>query len=129
MLLLIIKPDLKLVSAKSILYFVLCNIMWVIKLLIEKEILIISMIGRDIIDFIALFMMLTTISRKVKGSIVAIIMLFIFTLISAITKNIAFEQVLTTSFLIDSIFMIDYYIMLVLTMLYSKKRNLEKEIK
>lgn len=123
MLIKIVNPEIKFKSKQNIISFILLIIVFIIKKLIEFKIIKLPIWVIDISDFMLLFIILFLNSRKVLKSIIAILLLFVFTLISTLTKNIGFSQIITDSFLINSVFMIDYYIMLVLTALYSKKIN------
>ena len=117
----IVKPDFKFKSKNNLFCFIYLTLVYGFKKCIEFNIVSLPLFLIDIIDFGLLFIVLFTQSKSWWKSIIAVVLLFVFTLVSTIVKNIGYNEVITTSYLVDFIFMIDYYIMLVLTALYSKK--------
>ena len=105
---------------KHILFLIICSVIWCLKLLIENINLKIPLFLLDIIDLIAMFVLLYSFTKKFKRTIIAIMLLFIFTFISAITKNIGLSGVITDSYFITTCFIIDMYIMLILACKYAK---------
>lgn len=128
LLLIIVKPEIKIKSNSYIKYFIIMIIYWIYKLLIELNIINIQYYYIDIIDFIIPIIILYLYTHNLKKSLFTILLLFIFTLLSTITKNITIEQVVTDSYLIATLYSIDYYIMLVLSALYSRKVYLRRNI-
>lgn len=82
--------------------------------------------------FITCFILCKYAQYSLKESILRILSGFllnnIFQLISMFVKNLGIFEILVSNLLIQIIFCIDYYIMLILFMLYSIKINLRKEI-
>ena len=105
---------------KHILFLIICSVIWCLKLLIENINLKIPLFLLDIIDLIAMFVLLYSFTKKFKRTIIAIMLLFIFPFISAITKNIGLSGVITDSYFITTCFIIDMYIMLILACKYAK---------
>lgn len=105
----------------SIYYFV-----WILKHLQSMAIITINIYLMDAIDFVVIYLLSVIFDTNKKYKfikpILFLLLLFIFTMISAITKNIGIKDSLPNSSLISLIFMIDYYIMLILTYLYQKRR-------
>lgn len=126
-LLLIIRDNKKVFNKNTLFYIILCSIYWGLKIMIETGVINIPMAICDIMDFVVLYLLLFIFSRKWHKSILAVVLMFVFTMISAITKNIGFSGDITNSMVIANIFMLDYYIMLVLTLLYSIKIKRRKE--
>ena len=109
---------------KIIIYFVLSSLLWIFKLvyeiyLYEK----LNAIIYDIIILLFTYLNIYIASKKIIMPVITIGLDFIFTFISSITKNVALNGIITDSFLVTIIFMIDYYIMLVLAVLYMKLRK------
>jgi hypothetical protein len=75
----------------------------------------------DIIDFSFYFVVLLIMSKKPIRSLFALVLLFAFTMISALLKDIGMYGVVTDSYIVASIISIDYYIMLTLSALHSKQ--------
>lgn len=121
LLLIIAIPSIKIKSIKFLIYLIIVNLTWIYKLLIELQIININMIVINIIDFSVYFIALSLLSRKPLRSFITMVLLFIFSLVSAVIKNIGLYGVITDSYLVATIFSIDYYIMLTLSALYSKK--------
>jgi hypothetical protein len=100
---------------------------WIIKHFQSIGIININIYLIDLIDF-GLIYLLSVIFYTKKDKIkfikpaIMLLLLFVFTMISAITKNIGLNGVLSNYSLVSLIFMIDYYIMIVLTYFYEKRR-------
>ena len=122
LLLKIVSPELKMFEKKTLVFLLICTLTWAAKLFIELSNVTISLVLLDIVDFVVLFFSLWLISKKPFMAIISIVLLFVFTLVSAIVKNVGMSQVLTDSYILTNIFVIDYYIMLMLTYLYLKKK-------
>jgi len=120
-LLLIISDDKRVFTINNLLYLISCTLYWAIKILIELNVIEISTLLYNIIDFAILYILLIIFGRKYLYSLIAIALMLIFTIISAITKNIGIDGSITESSVVANIFLIDYYIMLILTYLYSIK--------
>lgn len=105
------------------------NIYWIFKLLVGIGIISINMAIYDILDIVVLFIVLIASSKKIRLPLLTIVLMVIFTIISTVTKNINFNAVLDKSSFMVTIFSIDYYIMLTLSVLYSNKIQLKKEVK
>ena len=121
LLIFIVKPVFKLKSKSNLFSFIYLIVVWSFKKCIEFNIIVLPIFLIDILDFVLLFGVLFINSKSLWKSVIAVVLLFVFTLISTIVKNIGYGQVITESYLVDLIFMIDYYIMLVLTAFYSQK--------
>lgn len=126
LLLIIAMPKIKLKSKSFIVYIVIINFTWIYKLLLDLNIIYVSTLIINILDFVIYFIVLLLLSRKPLRSFVAILLLFTFSIISAFVKNIGLHGVVTDTYLIAMIFSIDYYIMLVLSALYSKRIYLRR---
>lgn len=110
----------------------LCFVAWCYKHLINVGIINISAILYNIFDFIILYILLIICTLKGKSILIKLVkpllfvaLLFIFSLVSIVIKNVGIKSSLNSYFLQGIIFMVDYYIMLVLTYLYSKRRYLK----
>ena len=116
----------KITILKVLIYF----LVWIIKHLQSINIISINIYIIDIIDFLAIYLLSIVFCKsknkfKYLKPLIILILLFIFTMISSITKNIGLNGSLNNSSLTSLIFMIDYYIMLILTYLYQKRRYLK----
>ena len=121
LLIFIVKPDFKLKSKSNLFSFIYLIVVWSFKKCIEFNIVVLPVFLIDILDFVLLFGVLFINSKSLWKSVIAVALLFVFTLVSTIVKNIGYGEVITASYVVDSIIMIDYYIMLVLTAFYSQK--------
>ena len=126
-LLLIIRDNKKVFNNNTLFYIILCSIYWGLKIMIETGVINIPMVVYNIMDFVVLYLLLVVFSKSWLKSILAVVLMFVFTFISAITKNIGIHGSLSESSVVANIFMIDYYIMLILTLLYSIKTKRRKE--
>lgn len=122
-------------KSKTLLFVSMCFAYWCFKHLIEVGIIDVSLVANNILDFIILYALILFVVDKSQSKfkiilkpLIAVSLLFLFSIISAFVKNIGIKDKITNSFLEGFIFMIDYYIMLVLTFLYSKRRYLKWEI-
>lgn len=127
LILLSIEPN---ATRKSkIIYLVLIAVCFIYKMLVKYNIISINIGLQNILEFAMLYISCficenkdTKLKLRIIKPIIFIALLFVFTLISVITKNIGIKESLDSSFLNGFIFMIDYYIMIVLTYLYRKRR-------
>lgn len=126
-LLLIIRDNKKVFNKNTLFYIILCSIYWGLKIMIETGVINIPMVVYNIMDFVILYLLLVIFSKSWLKSILAVVLMFAFTIISAITKSIGINDAITDSMVVANIFMIDYYIMLILTLLYSIKIKRRKK--
>lgn len=126
LLLIIAIPNIKIKSREFIIYLIIINLTWIYKLLLDLNIIYVSTFMINIGDFIIYFLVLLILSRKPIRSFITILLLLIFSLVSAFVKNIGLHGVITDSYLVTTIFLIDYYIMLALSSLYAKKIYLKR---
>lgn len=127
LLLKIVKPDFKILSLKSLLFLICCIIVWAFKLLIELNIFTINTLIVNILDFVILYVLLVIFTKRPLLSIFAVILLFVFSIISSLVKGIGIDSSITDNYFVAQIFLIDYYLMLVLSVLYSKKIQIKKK--
>ena len=113
---------------KTIIFLMLCMCVWSYKHLINLGIINVGTFIYAVMDFVSLYIMSVICSSKKNiyvrfiKPIIFIALLLAFSLISATTKNIGIHESLNSYFVEGIIFMIDYYIMIVLTYLYAKRR-------
>lgn len=127
LLLKIVKPDFKILSLKSLLFLICCIIVWAFKLLIELNIFTINTLIVNILDFVILYILLVIFTKRPLLSIFAVILLFVFSIISSLVKGIGIDSSITDNYFVAQIFLIDYYLMLILSVLYSKKIQIKKK--
>lgn len=127
LLLKIVKPDFKILSLKSLLFLICCIIVWVFKLLIELNIFTMNTLIVNILDFVILYVLLVIFTKRPLLSIFAVILLFVFSIISSLVKGIGIDSSITDNYFVAQIFLIDYYLMLILSVLYSKKIQIKKK--
>lgn len=123
LLLLIVRENKKFFTKNTILFWLVVSFYWIFKLLVELEIIKISVTVMSFIDYPILWLLLFLFTKKPVKSIFAVLLMIAFTFVSVFIKNIGLTNKITDSALVTLIFMIDYYIMLILTFLYSKKRS------
>lgn len=104
-------------------------VVWAYKMLVEFNIIKINIGIYVALDYLILFLLMWICSGKPLKSIISVILNIVFVVISAITKNLFLGNFIITSYTINLIYAIDYYIMIVLYYLYSKYRNIKKEDK
>lgn len=126
MLLAILKPDIFKYKLRVVLYVIFATLFWCFKILSELRIVVLPLWLSTPITLCYLFVLLSLISKKWWQSLIVIALDTVFISMATYTKNLCFAGYLTDSFLITTIFMVDYYIMLILTHLYSKKIMLKK---
>ena len=119
-------PEIKIKSKNFLIYLIVANITWIYKLLIDLGVLNFNTIVINVIDFIIYFIILTLLSRKILRPLITLSLLFLFSFISALTKNIELDDSITNSYLVTIIFSIDYYIMLAISALYSKIKYIRR---
>lgn len=129
LLLKIVKPDFKILSLKSLLFLICCIVVWAFKfkLLIELNIFTMNTLIVNILDFVILYILLVIFTKRPLLSILAVILLFVFSIISSLVKGIGIDSSITDNYFVAQIFLIDYYLMLVLSVLYSKKIQIKKK--
>lgn len=127
LLLKIVKPDFKILSLKSLLFILCCVVVWIFKLLIELDIIRINILIVNILDFVILYILLVIFTKRPILSIFAVVLLFVFSLISSLIKGVGIDNSVTDNYFIAQIYLIDYYLMLILTALYSKKIQIKKK--
>ena len=113
---------------ETIIYIILCVIYWCFKLIVDLKIINLDTMKMSLIGMVYLLLILEILTRKYW--LVPAILILDIVLVSLCTyiKNISFYESLSNSFLLDSIFMIDYYISLILSYLYSKRIKQKKEV-
>ena len=121
LLLLIVRDDKKLFTKNTLIFLIVISIYWTFKLLVQLKIIPIDFSIYNILDYSCLYLLLLIFTKKPIKPLITIVLMFVFTLISVIVKNTGMTYIVSESALIGLIFMIDYYIMLILTYLYSKK--------
>jgi hypothetical protein len=126
MLLFITEPKIRIKSIKYLIFIIVITIIWVFKLVFDLNRIKISIAMFNGITVFVLYLTLALFSRKWYKAGAAVAYDFILTLVSVFIKNIGCK-IITDSFLINTIFLIDYYILLTLTMLYSKKSLIKEE--
>ena len=126
MLIMSVEPKIKFKSKKILLYLFVITIVWILKLLIELDILPVNVIVYNIGVCVVLYFVLLLFSKRPLLSLIIVIYDFVLALASAIVKDIGLSGAITDSFMIDTLFLIDYYILLTLTMLYRKKKILKE---
>lgn len=116
---------------KTKLIYILCTMSfyWLFKTLVSINFAQVSLIVYDIFDFVLLVCTTFYCSKEkginnLKRSIIVILIVYLFSFMSTITKCIGLRGCINSSFLVGFIFMIDYYIMLLLAYLYQKRRYL-----
>lgn len=129
LLMFIVDGGFKIKSIKSLIYAIVSLCIWCVKLLCELNIISISTLLRNILEFVCLYLLLIIFSRRYIKSILCCVLLFVFSFISSYVKSIGIDSSVTDYFLISQIFAIDYYIMLLLTALYSRLLFIKKEKK
>jgi len=122
----IIYPQLNFKQAKTWVYICLCLVLWVIKVLVENNVLILNNTFMSIATIVYLYLILALVSKRYIFSFLIIGYDAVLSLISSLVKSISLANFITDSMLIISIFMIDYYIMLILTALYSNLKYTKK---
>lgn len=129
MVIIMLSIDTKASKLSVIIKIVLCFMLWCVKHLQSIGIINISLYVIDVIDFVFIYFVSMILYEKGTKKrtrflkpLLFVVLLFIFTLISAIVKNIGLSGVLPNYSLIGLIYMIDYYIMIVLLFLYEKRR-------
>lgn len=107
----------------------LCLVLWSIKHLQSIGVLHINLYLIDIIDFVFIYFVSMLLFKKGTNKrtrylkpLLFVVLIFIFTLISSVVKNIGLSGILPNYSLIGLIYMIDYYIMTVMLYLYEKRR-------
>ena len=126
LLLLMIKPNLKIKSKKFLLYFLFTTLYWVVKILSELEIIKAGFVLTNIIPFLVLYVLLFAFSKRPLASLVIMVYQLVLVLLSSVIRNISFNGLMTDSFMITTIFLIDYYIALVISYLYCRKKYLKR---
>ena len=76
-----------------------------------------------ILDIFILFIIPVIINKKLKWNIISFILLNVFQLISLLTKNFSIDNFNNNLFLVQTIYQIDFYIMLILYYLYTFKKK------
>jgi hypothetical protein len=123
-LLLIVKPNVKIKTFLS--YFICIFVFWIVKVLYDDGIIKTSVFIAGLVSLIVLYFLLLIFSRKPLWSALIIIYQTILGIIASYIKSISLTGAITNSLLMTTIFFIDYFIALTLTMLYSKTLNMKK---
>ena len=124
---LILRPNTTIKDNRLWLYCVCCSLFWVVKVLYEFGILDVNVTIANIIPLVILYLLLLGFSKRPVMSLLIIIYQTILALISSFIKDISLSGTLSDSALFTFIFYIDYYIVFIMTMLYSKIKYIKKE--
>lgn len=113
------------------LFYTICvmSFYWLFKTLLALNFANLGNVIYDIFDFLILISITFYCSKEqtlktFRNSIIIVLIVYLFSFMSAITKCIGLRGCINSSFLVGFIFMIDYYIMLLLAYLYQKRRYL-----
>ena len=129
LLLLIIRPDIKIKSKRFLFYYISVSMFWVVKILQEFNIIKPNFVLVNIVPFLVLYLILFIFSKRPLMSLLIIIYELLLATLSSIVKNISLTGILSDSALFTYIFYIDYYIVYFLTLFYSKNKFIKKEKK
>lgn len=127
MLLYIVKPNIKFKRVLVWLYILACILCWVLKVLIEQNIINLNPALVSVFLVLYLYVILAITTKRYIFSFVVVIYNMLLSLLSAVLKSVSLSNFITDSFLITTIFMIDYYILLTLTFLYQRKNKQKKK--
>lgn len=105
----------------KIISIIILQLYWVFKILFDLKIVQISFVVYSILDVSILYICLLLYSKQPLRSLISMGIMLLFSLVSALIKNISIIKVFTDNLVITFIFMIDYYIMFTLYYLYIKK--------
>lgn len=119
-------PENTIKSKRFIIYVIIVTCVWTVKLLFELLGFDNNLLVYNIVSVVLSYIALVVYSKKYWQPLVVIAYDFVLSFISAFIKNVGLGTLLTNSFLMTTIFAIDYYIMLTLSSLYRKK-NYKKE--
>ena len=119
-LFLIVKPDIKIKSKRFFLYCLSVFMFWIVKVLYDVGIIKTEVIISTIFCLVVLYALLSIFSKKPLLSILIILYQTILGIIASYIKSISLVGTLSDSFLLYFIFNIDYYIVLIITLLYRK---------
>ncbi len=119
-LFLIVKPDIKIKSKRFFLYCLSVFMFWIVKVLYDVGIIKTEVIISTIFCLVVLYALLSIFSKKPLLSILIILYQTILGIIASYIKSISLIGTLSDSFLLYFIFNIDYYIVLIITLLYRK---------
>lgn len=126
-LLLIIKPELKICSKKFVYYIISIFAFWIIKILYDLGIIKTSVFISGLISLVVLYVLLLIFSKKPLMSLLIILYQTILGVIASYVKSISFLGTLSDSAMFTFIFYIDYYIVFFMTLFYSKTIKIKKE--
>lgn len=126
MLLLIIRDDKRFFTKNTLLFWIFVSLYWVFKLMIELGYIIINIHIITVLDLVILFVALWIASKHPIRSLCVIILMYVFTFASVFIKSTGISNSVSDSALVGLIFLLDYYIMLTLTLLYSIKMKKEE---
>lgn len=119
-LLLIIRPDVKIRSKRFLFYSISVFIFWIIKNLYEQGIIVLNVILATVIPLCVLYLLLLVFSKRPYMSLFMVLYELLLATISSIIKSISLTGTLSDSFLLYFIFNIDYYILLIIPLLYAR---------
>ena len=121
--------DFAITKRNLIISLFICLLYWCFKHCIEVGAITISLLLIDVLDFLILYLIAILFCNKKRNIVIRFVspiiyigVLLLFSMISALVKNFGFNEKVTESFMVAFIFMIDYYIMIILTYLYKKRR-------
>lgn len=120
MIFLIIAPHIKIKSKRFIIYLVFCLIYFGVKILAELGIAFTNNTIMSIVTIVYLYLILAFTTKRYVASLLVVIYDTLLVVLSTVIKNIGFNGFMDESMLIAMIFYIDYYILLILTHLYTK---------
>ena len=123
-LLIICNPNIEIISIKFLLFIFIITIYWFLKLVIDLVFININILIYNIINFCILYIILLVFSKRKYNSLFVVIYDLLITLLSVFVKNLG-VIVITDNFMIDIIYVLDYYIILTITSLYSKLKRRE----
>lgn len=123
-LLIICNPNIEIKSIKFLLFIFIITIYWFLKLVIDLVFININILIYNIINFCILYIILLVFSKRKYNSLFVVIYDLLITLLSVFVKNLG-VIVITDNFMIDIIYVLDYYIILTITSLYSKLKRRE----
>ena len=120
MLLFIANGSTKIKTKNYCLFLISVIIVWIVKLVLDLSKITANVFFMNFIYFILLYIVLALFSKNKLKPLFCIIYDLLLTVLSVFIKSFELYSVITNSFLITTIYLIDYYILLLITALYSK---------
>lgn len=116
-------PETKIKSKQVLAFFICFSLLSLTKIFTAKLTATLNPLLCSLVEWAIAYLFFVLISKRKLKSLFALVYINAFMIISMFVKNLSLTKIIADDVITTLIYMIDYYIMLIIIMLYSKTKN------